>query len=134
LFISFLIAIFATILCFIVQASEWYIGKARRLADILFRVIPLQGSSFVILLDKTGSASRFRAEGKQIDRENVLSRGKWVQFPEGTVVRWSNSGADAGAGDLSIVSPSDDYLVYQGYQGRIQGDPIVVGHLDRGNF
>jgi hypothetical protein len=62
----------------------------------------------------------------------MLSSGKWVQFPEGTVVRWNNSdGNNAGFANIGIVSASDDYLVYQEYQGRIRGDPIVVGHLER---
>jgi hypothetical protein len=131
LFISLLIAIFATVLCFIVQAAEWYIEKARRLAGV-FAVIPVEGSPVSILLDDTGSASWFPAEQEQISRENIISRGKWVQFPEGTVVRWSNSGdKHASLADMGIISVSDEYLVYQGYRGRIQGDPMIVGHLDR---
>ena len=136
LFISLLIAIFATVLCFIVQAAEWYIEKRRRLAGVFVGVVPLEGQPFAILLEKTGSASRFSAEEKKISRENVRACGKWVQFPEGTVVRWRNSDSEDGDNDVSsadmgIISISDEYLVYQGYRGRIRGEPIIVGHIDR---
>src|SRR5262249_1605039 len=131
LFISLLIAIFATVLCFIVQAAEWYIEKRRRLAGGFVGCVPLEGQPFAILLEKTGSASRFSAEEKKISRENVRACGKWVQFPEGTVVRWRNSDSEDGDNDVSsadmgIISISDEYLVYQGYRGRIRGEPIIV--------
>jgi hypothetical protein len=133
LFISLLIAIFSTALCFVVQLSEVQLEKTRLFVGSLLRFVSLQGVSFVVFLNRTGRALMLSPEKNERECGHPMAQGEWVQFPEGTVVQWKNGSGDNDRmiGDLGIISSSDGYLVYEGYQGRIQGEPEIVAHLVR---
>jgi hypothetical protein len=135
LFIALLITIFSSVLCFIIQVAEIQIGKGRRLSGGIFRVVSLQGGPFILKLngDATATISIYSDSASRPDQRRVI-RGKWLQFPEGTVVRWSSTSDElAKLGDIGIISLSDQILVYEGYEGAIQGEPCVVAHLERLN-
>jgi hypothetical protein len=136
LFIALLIAIFSSVLCFIIQVAEIQIGKGRRLSGGIFRVISLQGGPFILKLNGDGTATiSIYSDGASRPDQKRLIRGRWLQFPEGTVVRWSSTSGElvGGLGDIGIISLSDQILVYEGYEGAIQGEPCVVAHLERLN-
>ena len=132
LFIALLIAIFSGVLCFIVQFGEIQVGKARRLAGCRFKVISLQSGPSLLTLNGDGTATIMPCSGSSlITAVTQKLTGNWLQFPEGTVVRWIAPSADnINVGDVGLISISDQTLVYEGYEGQIQQEPCVVAHLE----
>jgi hypothetical protein len=130
-FVGAQIAIFAALLCFVVQLSEVYIGKTRRFAGYLLSVTSRHGPSFSIFLRKTGEALLLLPNDTEISSSTVQRRGKWVQFPEGTVVQWNGAGAATDLSNMGIISCAEGCLVYEQYSGTITGEARSVTHLDR---
>jgi hypothetical protein len=125
-------------LCFVVQIAELYLGKVRCLAGTFFTVVSLRGTSFAILLSKSGQALLFNTADDEVIDRDVVCRGRWLQFPEGTIIQWSRTNIRTdgisdlnGAGDFGLITYGDGHLVYEGYQGSIFGQAKSVAHLDR---
>jgi hypothetical protein len=61
IFIALQIAIFATLLCFVVQIAEFYLGKSRRLAGRSFKIVGARGTALAMALDEMGHATLLSA-------------------------------------------------------------------------
>jgi hypothetical protein len=132
-FISTQIGIFSSVLCAIVQVSDYVIERKQRLGGSCFELVLVHGPSFALVLEEAGNALLFSTKAPENPVEKPLSCGKWIQFSEGTVVRWKCKNGDTkiGSSDIGLISTSDGFMVYEGFDVRITADAEIVAHLDR---
>ena len=128
-FTAFLVGIFATGLCGILQTTGLLINNARCLSSVRAKFAAAQGPEFALVLGKTGSIEALHGNGKEAASQ--FAQGRWLQFPEGTVVHWTDrqSPEQLDVGDSGIISSSGGQLVYEGFNGQIRGEPQFVAHL-----
>jgi hypothetical protein len=130
LFVPGQILLLVFVMFMIVQAYEFYGQDARRLVGRGIQAISPRGPIFAMLLDPTGKASRFAANEKHFNATNALSHGRWLAFPEGTVIQWLDKGDDSVNGDLGLIASSEEILTYQAFNDRISGLPEYIAQLD----
>jgi hypothetical protein len=131
IFIAVQIGIIATLLCAVVLISQFLISKAQRLCAYTWTATTFRGALFTIVLDRGGSARLAPLGAGCANACRSPREGRWMSFPEGTVVRWSEP--DAGSRDptVGIFACSEGSLVYEEYAGEIADDPMSVAHLER---
>jgi hypothetical protein len=128
IFIAALIAFFSTVLYLIVQLSTVYLDGTHSLAGKSLKDL---NQKFLVWLDPAGEAGFYEPADTRLDPANQRSTGRWVQFPEGTVVRWSDTVCigDTYTGRAGIISASDG-IRYEGFNGRISGRAPFVANLE----
>jgi hypothetical protein len=122
LFIAIQIGLTASILCVGVQVSEFSTARTPSLAGKDVQAVAPQGPVFSMFFDPAGSVSLFSANASEVSRAHPLCQGRWQQFPEGTVVKWT--ARDYGhckTGDLGLISACGDLLIYEGYMEQFSG-------------
>jgi hypothetical protein len=130
-FIAFQIGVITTLLCAVVLISQILIGKAQSLCASALTIATFRGTLFTILLDRGGAAHLVPQGAGSANACRAPREGRWIHFPEGTVVRWNEP--DGGSHDptAGIFTSSEGNLVYEEYDGEIAGDAMSVAHLDR---
>jgi hypothetical protein len=124
-----LIGLFVFILSFVVQILMSTFERDRRLAGRW--ATSQQGPLLIMSFDGGGQASWFTPDEKEFSATSALGHGQWTQFPEGTVVRWTDKiCAGNSCGDVGLISASDGYLIYEGYNERILGVPEFDARLN----
>jgi hypothetical protein len=129
IFIAVQIGIITTLLCAVVQISHFFISKAQSLCGNALTMATFRGTPFTIKLDRGGSA-QFESAGCA-NAATSPRNGRWMRFPEGTVVRWDERTSGIRDTTIGIFTCSEGDLVYEEYDGDIAGDAMIVAHLDR---
>jgi hypothetical protein len=70
-----------------------------------------------MFFDPAGAALLLAAEAEGADRERILCRGRWQQFPEGTAIKWdaNTDQCRCDAGDFGLISSYGNSLIYEGF-------------------
>jgi hypothetical protein len=131
IFIAAQIGLITTLLCAVVVISQYLIGKAQSLCGSALTIATFRGALFTILLDRGGAARLVPQGAGTANASRTPREGRWMSFPEGTVVRWNDPGADSRDPTVGIFTCSEGDLVYEEYDGEIAGDAMSVAHLDR---
>ena len=131
IFIAVQIGLVTTLLCAVVLISQYLISREQCLCGSAWIARTFRGALFTVLLDRGGSARLVPQGAGSANACRSPREGRWISFPEGTVVRWSEPGTDTGDATVGIFSCSEGDLVYEEYAGEIADDPISVAHLER---
>jgi hypothetical protein len=131
IFIAVQIGLITTLLCAVVLISQYLISREQCLCGSAWIARTFRGALFTVLLDRGGSARLVPQGAGSANACRSPREGRWISFPEGTVVRWSEPGTDTGDATVGIFSCSEGDLVYEEYAGEIADDPISVAHLER---
>jgi hypothetical protein len=131
LFIAAQIGLITTLLCAVVLVSQYLISKSQSLCASALTIATFRGALFTILLDRGGAARLVPQGAGSANACRSPREGRWMSFPEGTVVRWSEPDAESRDPTVGIFTCSEGDLVYEEYDGEIAGDAMSVAHLDR---
>ncbi len=122
--LAFLIALFVFVLSGVVQTAAYLFERDRRLAEQYLQVSVTPGPAFIVSFDALGHAWRYAPGETKLAPANALGKGKWTQFPEGTVIHWAGkSGGNPAFDDFGFVSFAQGVLIYEGFMNRLAGAP-----------
>lgn len=129
LFIAAQVWFLAFVLCIIAQIFEYLSLAAKSLRGKQIDVRMRDDVRFRIVFHDSGQAKLTSAYDSKL---KVPSRhGTWLQFPEGTAIKWSyqHDGQARRESDFGLVSSYGDSLIYEGYVSSFGRSPDTVAQV-----
>jgi hypothetical protein len=129
LFIAGQVWFLVFVLCIIVQIAEHLSLIAKSLRGKQIEVRMRDDVRYRIVFHNSGQAKLTSAYDGNL---NVPSRnGTWLQFPEGTAIKWSyqHDGQARREADFGLVSTYGDSMIYEGYVSSFGRSPDIVAQV-----
>jgi hypothetical protein len=129
LFIAGQVWFLVFVLCIIVQIAEHLSLIAKSLRGKQIEVRMRDDVRYRIVFHNSGQAKLTSAYDGNL---NVPSRnGIWLQFPEGTAIKWSyqHDGQARREADFGLVSTYGDSMIYEGYVSSFGRSPDIVAQV-----